>query len=162
MGRGSFALARLAGALTIALVTAVVLLGGTATFLQLRSGLPLEPALVGGLACTLGMVAMSSLAMWVSLYLGRVGTVLLVFSAVATVSVANGFGLAGSEPSGLLGAVDRFGPPLATSLALAVASWIPQLSLPASAWEVSARLLVWAGGGVALLCMGFARRELSD
>jgi hypothetical protein len=48
VGRGTFAFARLAGSLAIALVTGAVLLGGTTLFLHARSGLPTGPALVAG------------------------------------------------------------------------------------------------------------------
>ena len=49
VGRGTFALARLTGALAIAFVTGAVLLGGTALFLSARSGLSTGPALVASL-----------------------------------------------------------------------------------------------------------------
>ena len=161
VGRGSFALARLVGVLAIALGTGALLLGGTAGLVHARSGLALAPAASAGLACALGMVSVGSLAMLASLYLARTATVLLVFALTGVIATANAFSLAGRELAGFLGAVDRFGPPLASALALGVSDWIPQLTLRADPLEVSLRLLGWAVAGVALLWVAFRRLEIS-
>ena len=160
VGRASFALARLVGALAIALATGAVLLGGTAGFVHARSGLPLEPVAAVGVACALGMVAVGSLAMLVSLYLARTATVLLVFALTAVVAVAESFSLAGAEPGGFLWAVGRFGPPLLSSIALGVSDWVPQLALRVDPLEVALRSILWAGGGATLLCLAFRRMDI--
>ena len=162
VGRGSFALARLTGALVIALATGAILLGGTAGLFHVRSGLALTPALIAGGACALGMIACGSLAMLASLYLGRTAALLLAFALIAVVAAANSFSLAGAELAGFLDAADRFGPPLLSAIALSLSDWIPEASLPADPLEVALRLLGWAGGGVALLCVAFRRREIAS
>jgi ABC-type transport system involved in multi-copper enzyme maturation permease subunit len=162
VGRGNFALARLAGALAIALAAGAVLLGGTAGLFHVRSGLALAPALAAGGACALGMVAGGSLAMLASLYLGRTAALLFAFALTAVVGAANFLSLAGAELTGFLGAVDRFGPPLLSAITLGLSGWIPEASLPADPTEVALRLLGWAGAGVALLCVAFRRLEIAS
>ena len=162
VGRGSFALARLTGALAIALAAGALLLGGTAGLFHVRSGLGLAPALAAGAACALGMVAGGSLAMFASLYLGRTAALLLAFALTAVVGTANALSLAGAELAGFLDAVDRFGPPLLSAMALGLSDWIPEASLPADPIEVALRLLGWAGAGVALLCVAFRRLEITN
>jgi len=160
VGRGTFAFARLAGALAIAVGTGLLLLGATAALLHLRSGLVWAPALAGGVAFVAGAVTVGALAMAVSLRFARIGTVLLVFAALGLVALANGVVLAGGEPGGVLGAVDRFGPPLASGVALGVAPWVPQAELPVEAAALVFRAVLWAGGACVALWAAFARVEL--
>lgn len=162
VGRTHFALARLVGALTIALVTAALLLGATAGLLNLRSGLPLGPALAGGLAFLGGAVTVSALAMWLSLFLARVAGVLVVFAFVGGVSLANGLALFGAAPGGVLGIIDRFGPPLASSLAVALSGWIPGIDMQLDAAGLVFRMVLWVGGSLVLLAVTFDRKELGQ
>ena len=162
VGRGTFALARLTGCLVIAFVTGLVLLGGTAFFVHARSGLTLGPALVAGAACGVGAVTLAALAMTASLHLPRIATVLLVFVAVAATSLANLVAMFRGGAEGLLGALDRFGPPLCTAIALALSPWIDEVSLTAAPAEIALRHGVWAAASIALLWAVFRRLELRD
>lgn len=160
IGRATFAWARLAGALAIALATGLLLLGATASLLQARSGLPVAPALLAGLAFALGATTLSALAMTASLFLPRIANVLLVFLAVGSVALANALALAGRAPDGLLGWLDRLGPPLASAVGLSLAAWIPDVELAGERATVAARSLVWAVLAPALLRWAFARVEI--
>jgi hypothetical protein len=160
VGRGSFVFARLAGALVIALATGGVLLAATALLLSLRTGLPWAPAVAGMAAFAAGAVTVAALAMACSLALARIGTVLLVLAALGLVALANGIALAGGEPGGMLGVVDRFGPPLLSALAAALAPWLPQVDLELDAASLVFRLVAWAGGSLVLLWAAFARVPL--
>lgn len=160
VGRTSFAFARLAGAVAIALATGAVLLGATAGLLNARSGLPLGPAALAGAAFALGALAMSATAMAASLFLPRIANVLAVFAAVGAVALANALSLADRAPDGLLGVLDRFGPPLASAVALALAPWIPDLSLAGEPALVFGRALAWAVLAPLGLAVAFGRAEL--
>ena len=165
VGRGSFAAARLTGALGVAWITAAVLLGATAFLLRARGQLPLAPAALAGLATAAGTLVVGALAMTTSLFLPRLAVVLLVFVSVAGVALANATGMVRAVASpdadlGLLGLVDRFGPPLATSLALALAPWLPNVSVPGDPVAVAVRLAGWALVSLALLVFAFRRIEL--
>jgi len=160
ISRESFALARLAGVLGLAWGAGLVVLGAAAGLLAVRSGLPLLPALLAGLACALGCVAVSALAMTASLALPRAATLLFVLFGVWLTGFANGvgaFGVAG----GWLGTLDRVGPPLASSMALALAPWLgPEVGIAGDPVRVFARLAVWAIAAVLALAYAFRRVEL--
>ncbi len=160
VGRTTFALARLAGALAIAGATAAVLLGGTALLLRTRGGLPLAPAATAGAAVALGGLVVGALAMTASLWLPRLAAILLGAVLLATVVAANALGFVAKSPGGLLGLVDRVGPPLATTLVLAVDPWITQVHVPGDPLAVWARLAAWAAASLALLALAFRRVEL--
>ena len=162
VSRGAFALARLGGVLAIALAAALVMLGAAGFLLATRSELPAAPALAAGGACALSCVVAASLAMAASLALPRAATVLLVFSAVATVAIANAASLAtpGMPPPGWLGAIDRFGPPFATAMLAPLSAWLPQITLTVDPLATFLRLLAWSAAGVAALWAAFRRIEL--
>jgi hypothetical protein len=160
VSRGAFAAARLGGALAIAWATGAVLVGATAFFLSQRGGLPLLPALWAGLVVAVAGLAVGALSMTASLYLPRIATVLLVFAVTGLVTLANGVGLARTEPSGWLAQVDRLGPPLASALAVALAPWTPGLVLDADPLLIGGRLALWAAGSVGLLWLAVSRIEL--
>lgn len=161
VSRGAFALSRLAGVLALSFVTGVVLLATTALLLSLRQDLAPGPALAAGLACALGCVTVSGLAMAASLYLPRVATALLVFALVWGVALVNAIGQAGAELRGWLGAVDRFGPPLASSMIVALAPWLDSATVSGTAADVALRGLVWAVASAGLVVVAFRRLELS-
>ena len=162
VGRGTFAFARLAGSLVIAFVTGAVLLGGTALFLHARSGLSMGPALVACVSCALGAVTLAALAMTASLYIPRIATVMLVFVATGATTLANLFGMFRDDSGGAMGAIDRFGPPLCTSIALALSPWIDEVRVPGSPLEIAIRHGVWALASIVLLWAVFRRVELRD
>jgi len=160
VGRGAFVFARLAGAWAIALATGAVLLGATTLLLNVRTGLDPGPAAAGVVAFALGSLTVAALAMALSLALGRTANVLLVFAFVGAVALANGLALAGRDPGGALGALDALGPPLASAVVLAVASWVPQVDPAVDPAGVVFRSVLWAGGSLVVLWAGFARLEL--
>lgn len=161
VGRGSFAAARLSGVLAITFTTGAVLLGATAALLHRRSELALEPALGGALAFAVAAATIAALTMTLSLFLPRIANVLAVFALIAAVTVGNVLSLAGREPEGLLGVLDRFGPPLASSLVLSLSGWIPELELAGDPAAIALRALVWAGAAGTALGLVFGRIELA-
>ena len=160
VGRGHFALARLAGALAIALASGALLLLATGALLHARQGLPWWPVLPAFAACAAGASTVGALAMLASLYLPRVATVLLVMMGVAGVAAVNLAGLFGAELSGLPAAIERFGPPLVSSVALALREWIAPTSIPGDAQLLALRQIAWMLASAALLVHGFQRVEL--
>ena len=162
VGRGTFAFARLAGSLAIAFATGAILLGGTTLFLQARSGLPIGPALVASLYCAAGAFTLATLAMTASLYLPRIATVLLVFVATGAIALANLLAMFRDASEGVMGAIDRFGPPLCTSIVVALSPWIHEVSVPASPLEIALRHAAWVVASTALLWAAFRRVELRD
>jgi ABC-type transport system involved in multi-copper enzyme maturation permease subunit len=160
VGRASFALARLAGALVIALATGAILLGASAVLLHLRAGAALGAAAWGGAACAAGAVGVAAFAMLSSLYLSRIATVLLVLVVVGSVASVNLLANLGVQPGGLIGAIDRFGPPLAGAIVLALAPWVGAEPEGAAAWNLGLRLVAWAAAGAAALVFAFRRMEI--
>lgn len=159
VGRGVFALARLAGALAVSLGTGGLLLAGTALFLRARYGFALGPAGLAALAAALGAVSVGALAMTASLYLPRTATLIGTLLAVGAIAGANAASLTGSELSAFWSVLDRYAPPLGTSIALALVEWSGR-ELHVSAPLVSARLALWAGFAPALLSFCFHRKEI--
>ena len=162
VGRGTFAFARLAGSLAIAFATGAILLGGTTLFLQARSGLPAGPALLASLSCAAGAFTLAALAMTTSLYLPRIATVLLVFVATGATTLANLVAMFRDATDGAMGAIDRFGPPLCTSIAVALSPWIGDVGVPGSPEEIAIRHAFWAAGSIVLLVAVFRRVEVRD
>jgi len=160
VGRGTFVFARLAGALVIALATGGLLLGATAGLLAVRTGLATGPALAGFAAFVAGAVTVAALAMALSLAIGRLANLLLVFAAVGSVALANAISLAGREPGGALGLLDAVGPPLASAVVIAVSAWVPAVEIPADPAALVFRSVVWAGGSLVALWWLFGRVEL--
>jgi ABC-type transport system involved in multi-copper enzyme maturation permease subunit len=160
VGRGTFALSRLAGVLGITYVTGAVLLGAAAFLLQARHALPLEPALLAGLACACSALIVGALSMTASLSLPRTATSLLVLIVVGALSSLNLGVLAGAELTGVLGIVERVAPPLVTSMAVALAPWIEPTEVPGDRLEIALRLGLWCVGSASLLVVAFRRTEL--
>ena len=160
VSRSNFALARLGGVLAIAVATGIVLLGGTAALLVLRNGVMLGPALWAGLACVLGATITASLAMSASLYLPRIATVMLALVGIGMIATVNAIGLFGVELGGVAWAIDRFGPPLGTSVVAALSPWIAPAEVPVDPFEVSIRAAAWAVAGIALLVVAFRKQDI--
>lgn len=159
VSRDTYALSRLAGALAVALGAGLVLLGGATFFVGVRNALPLAPALVAFGACAFSCVSIGALAMLASLHLPRMASVMLVFLAIATISGVNLYSVAAGGVDGFYGVVDRFGPPLGSSVLLALAPWAGQSLEHVDAGDVIVRLVVWALGSVSLLVWSFRRCE---
>jgi len=161
VSRASFALSRLAGVLLLSFATGALLLLAAAVLLSQRQGLAVAPALAALGACLAGCVTVGGLAMLASLLLPRVAAALLVFGFVWGIGVVNAAGCSGAQLEGLLGAIHRLGPPLASSMILALAAWVEPLVPLGDAADVALRSAVWAGASATLLVLGFRRRELS-
>jgi ABC-type transport system involved in multi-copper enzyme maturation permease subunit len=168
VSRATWVTARLTGALAVAAMSGFVLLGGTGALLVLRQGVAIAPALYATAATALGAVVVAALAMAASLTVGRIAVVLLVWIGLFFVMIANGYGLAseivhpGVSLGGVMGAVDRFGPPLFRAIAAAVAPWNPHVD-PGNAFvRAMTGLALWAAGSVALLVVMFRRREIES
>lgn len=162
VSRTSFALARLAGVLALCGITGSVLLGGTALLLSQRSELPMGPAFGAALACAASCVTIGGLAMAASLFLPRMATALAVVASVGVIALANGLGAANPEIGGWLGAVNRFGPPLASSMVLPLDPWVDAMEFSGDLGGLALRLGVWALLAVALLVFSFRRAELAQ
>jgi hypothetical protein len=159
VARESFALARLAGVMGVTAGAGGLVLGAAAFLLATRSGLSLAPAAAGAGACFLGAFTVAALAMTASLVLPRVATVLLVLGGVGLVALANGVAPF-AERAGWLGAIDAYGPPLASTMALALAPWLEAVQVPGDGVRVTARLVAWAIGAMLALVYAFRRVEL--
>jgi len=162
VSRSTFALARLVGALVIAFATGAVLLGGSTALLHARNGVAIGAALWGGLACATGATAVASLAMTASLFLPRIATLFCVLAAVGAIAVVNALSLFGTELSGVSLLLDRFGPPLGTSMVSAVAGWIAPAEVPADPVAIAIRAVAWAVAGVSLLVVCFRGRDIPN
>jgi hypothetical protein len=101
-----------------------------------------------------------------SLVLGRTAVLLLAVAGIPYVALANAVVLVGQlvhpdvELGGLLGAVDRFGPPLGTAVIAAVAPWNPHVEASGAFAPAFGRLALWAAGSVVLLALTFRRVEI--
>jgi ABC-type transport system involved in multi-copper enzyme maturation permease subunit len=158
--RDTFALSRLAGALAISWLTGALLLGGTTVLLALRSGASLGPALWGGLACAAGSFTVACLSMTSSLWLPQIATTLLVFASVGAVAVVNAVGQFSQEMSGVTGLIEHYGPPLASSLVVALAPWIEPTAVTGAPLGLALRAFAWCVGSAGLLIVSFRRLEL--
>jgi len=159
IARDTFVGARLAGVLGVAIVTGGVMLAVAVTLLHGRLGVSVGPALLASVAAAAGAVTAGALTMTLSLVLPRIASVLVVLAAIPTIATANLVALLGGEPSGVIGLLDRYGPPLASAMMLALAPWYTQDPPEGGAW-LALRLGVWAAASVALLLVRFRRVEI--
>jgi hypothetical protein len=98
--------------------------------------------------------------MTASLVLPRSVTALAVFGFVWAIAAINAFAQFGTELTGVAGLVDRFGPPLATAMIVALGSWIEPTATHGEPLELAVRSLLWAGASALLLLRVFRRLEL--
>ncbi len=161
--REEFALARLAGSLTVSLAAGALLLGATAFWIVTRNGLPAGPALLAGASCALACTTVASFAMAASLALPRFAIWLLVFGVVFFTTLAAGVALVQAQsgaPQSAFALLDRWGPPIASGMLRALAGWLPGSALPGNAAGALLRGAGWAALGVAALATAFRRIEL--
>ena len=160
--RDEFVLARLLGTLFVAGGTAGVLLGSAAFLLYQRSGLDPGPAVLAALGCGLSAITLGALGMWASLWLPRLAAILTVVAGLAVVTLANTLALfSGSGGSGILHAIDQWGPPLASALWIPLLAWVPEaIPAPGGSTALALRAVGWAGLAIAALLWSFRRHEL--
>jgi hypothetical protein len=167
VARGTYAGARLVGALAVAFGAGAILLGGSAALLSARHEVSLEPALLAAAATALGGVVVAALAMTLSLVLGRTAVLLTLLVAVPLQGFANATSLALAllQPDAMLPAalasIDRFGPPLGTAVFAAVSAWNPRVDASGILLPALGRLALWAVGAVALLRIVFRRIDIA-
>lgn len=160
VGRGAYALARLAGALGLAVGAGVVVLSAVAVLLHLRLGLALPPAAVGIAVFAACAWVVAAFGMTLALFLPRVVALAAVTLALQLVVAANALHLVADSEGGLLHVLDRFGPPLGRAFVLALAPWL-QGEAATSDWIAAAgSLMAWGAGLSLLLVLAFRRRDL--
>ena len=160
VGRGPFALARLAGVLAIALASGAVLLGGAGALLHARQGLPWPPLLAAFAATAASAATFGAFAMAASLSLPRIATLLVLLMSVAAIAAVNVAGLTGAQLGGAAALLDAWGPPLVSSVAFALREWLAPTAVPGNALALALRHGVWALASAALLVHAFRREDL--
>ena len=160
VGLASYVVSRLLGALAVALLPGLVLLVGAAFLLMGRLGLSPAPAVLATLFCVGNSIAIASFAMAASLYLPRVANFLLTLVVIGVMSSTNLAAVAGMELSGIYRLADRLGPPLASSVAVALAPWAGRMPSGITLFDVTLRTGFWATVGVVTLVAVFRRWEI--
>lgn len=160
VSRTVFALARLAGALALALAAGAVLLLGAAALLHARQGLSFAPAISAWLACALGAATVAALAMAASLALPRTATALLVIGGVWGLAALEAAAQLGARLGGVAGLLVRAGPPLAASLVAALGPWIAPTATRGDPLLIAARALAWALASTGVLVAVLRRADL--
>ena len=161
LSRRTFALARLLGSLTISFAAAFFLLGGTGILLAVRGDLSLLPAGLAIAGAMVNCISVAALAMVSSLYLPRMATFLMVMGGVASVAMANLMSASGMPLGTFFGILDEIGPPLLSTIVLALSGWSGQAYEGATVLNVLARMVVWTVGSVSTLLFLFDHRELT-
>lgn len=162
VSRRALVLARLLGVLAVSLGAGLVVLGGAGLLIVTRSDLHPLPVLVGMVATGFSASTVAGFAMTASLYVPRIVTALGVFAVVGVVAVLNVVSMSGAELGGIYAVIDGYGPPIGTSLVMALAPWGGRTLAPADALAVFVRVLVWTAAAVSMLLFSFGSREVTD
>ena len=125
-----------------------------------RVGLPISPVLGTALACALGALTLGAFSMCLSLYLPRLPTMMLSFAAVGVITFANLLGVTHYDSGGWLAAINHYGPPLATSLAAPLQSWLPPEYVKLETNSLLLRMLLWSAIALFQLRLEFRRMEI--
>jgi ABC-type transport system involved in multi-copper enzyme maturation permease subunit len=160
--RSEFALARLAGALGIAIGTGAVVLTVSAYLLHLRNGVSLEAAIWAALACAAGAVVVAALAMTLSLLLTRIATALAVLFFVGAITFVNAFTLFGTSLGKLGSILQHFAPPLCTAVVVALKPWIAPVVPDVDPTIMALKLAFWMVASVLILLATFRKQELGS
>lgn len=158
--RSEFALARLTGALGIALAMGALVLTGTAYLLHMRHGVSLAAAGWAGAACAVGALVVAALAMSLSLLLPRLATVLTVLALVGAVAVLNTLALFGANLEGFGRVLQQIAPPLCTAVVVALEPWLAPVALGEQPLVLTLRLAAWVFASIAILLAVFRQHEL--
>lgn len=160
VGRASYALSRLAGALGLSLAAGAAVLLVVAVLLHMRLGLDPWPAIAGVAVFAADAWVVAAVAMTLALALPRVVALGAVVLSLQMIVFTNGIHTVASVSGGLLGGIERYGPPLGTALIYALAPWFSD-GVSAADWlSVAARLVAWGAGSTALLVLLFRRIDL--
>ena len=160
VSRATYAIARLAGTVALAIVAGGSVLAAAAFLLHLRHGLPLPPAFFGALVFCGSAWIVSAFAMTLSLYAPRVVTLFAVIVWIQVVVMANTAHVLGASFGGWFGALERWGPPLGTALLYAVSGWVAFTPPPGEMALVMLRLGLWVVASAVLLVVCVRRIEI--
>ncbi len=160
VGRASYALSRLAGALGLSLAAGFAVLLVVTVLLHLRLGLDPLPALAGVAVFAADAWVVAAVAMAFALYLPRVVALGAVVLLMQMVVFTNGLHSVATLSSGLLGGIERYGPPLGTALIYALSPWFSPGASAAEWLDVGVRLFVWGAGSTVLVALLFRRIDL--
>ena len=160
VGRTSYALSRLAGALGLSLAAGAAVLLVVTLLLHLRLGLDPRPALVGVAVFAIDAWVVAALAMTLALFLPRVVALAIVVLMLQTVVLTNVLHAVAGVGGSILDGIERWGPPLGTALLYALAPWFSPGASAAEWVDVCLRLLAWGAGSTALLAVAFRRLDL--
>jgi ABC-type transport system involved in multi-copper enzyme maturation permease subunit len=160
--RSEFVLARLAGALGIAMATGVVVLSVSAYLLHLRNGVSLGAAVWAGLACFAGALVVSALAMALSLFFARVSTAMSVLFFVGAITFVNVFTLFGASLGKLGNILQHFAPPLCTAVVVALKPWIAPMVPAVDPTIMALKLAFWVVASMLILLAAFQKQELGS
>ena len=162
VSRDIFALGRLAGVLAVTFATGALLLGSAAGLLNVRSGLPLSPAMIAGAHAAVAAFVCATFSMTLSLWLPRLATMLVMLGFIATMATANLLSfIPREEPwTGSLALLDRLGPPIAKAPIAALGSWMPFAEIELDPLFSGGALWAWAVLGTFALLISFRRIEL--
>ena len=161
VGRSTYALARLCGALLLAVGAAAPVLGFVTALLSTRFGLAWQPGAAGFAVFLADAVVVSAVAMLVSLFVPRLLALFGVFLWLQVVVFTNAMhvlGTIGGEGGARF--VEGYGPPLGTALLFAVAPWVGLELDPHDLVAAALRLAVWGAGSLVLLLLAFRQHEL--
>jgi len=158
VSRDTFVLSRLGGSLAVAFGAGLILLGGAAFFVTTRGDLPLAPALLAILACALSCIAMAALAMSISLYLPRVASFMVIVVVIGVVGMVNLYAMSTGNVGGFYASIHHYGPPLASSIVIALAPWA-NYTPDVNTAGVVLRLFLWAAACVGMLLVNFRHQE---
>ena len=161
VSRKQFALARLFGTLLITWSAVIVMMGGASFMLSLRGDLSLWPALIALAATLVNCVSIAALAMFISLFLPRIVTFLCVVGFVGWTAIANLMSASGMTLGLWSDVLDRFGPPILSSVIIPLAAWSGQAIESVSVTEIVFRLGLWLFASLSSLLFFFAQQELS-
>jgi len=161
VSRETLVLSRLFGSLGVSLGAALLLLGGTTFMVVTRSDLELGPALYAIFTVLVSAITLAALGMACSLYMTRIATFVLLILGVGVISSFNLLALSGVELTGVYGAVNSAGPPLATTIIGALLPWSGQALPEDAGLALALRQGVWLAASIFALLYAFTRRELT-
>ena len=160
IGRGIYALSRLAGSLGLSVGAGVAVLGVVTALLNARLDLSLAPALLGLVVFAANAWVVAASAMALALFLPRVVALAVVSIGIQIVVVANLVHVVAETSGGVLQTIDRFGPPIGTGLVYALSPWFSDGPEAVDWIDPVLRTLFWGFATSALLVGVFRRREL--
>jgi ABC-type transport system involved in multi-copper enzyme maturation permease subunit len=159
--RRVFALARLAGSLTVSLGVGLIVLVGTAVLMVTRSELAPGPAVSATLLTLLNGVTWAALAMIASFYLPRVGVFLCVLVGASFIGILQAWAMTNSVLSGVYWVIAEFAPPIVSAVRFSLMPWWSEVAATDVVLFTWFKAMTWMLCSVGALMVVFERRELS-